>query len=151
MVVFILVFFPKFNMILEILVHWMTLLTVFSHCLENTLSQIFIMHRLAFLSSSLWRLTAGLLLIDGFILQIRINNSFVSSFREAIYKLKCRSEVCTYSLALYVNKSLDILSILGNCIDFLFVYQCCFDVSEIGNGTSIFIALTCIRNFTCFS
>ncbi|KAL9352602.1 hypothetical protein Peur_055282 [Populus x canadensis] len=27
--------------------------------------------------------------------QIRINNSFVSSFREAIYKLKCRSEVCT--------------------------------------------------------
>lgn len=32
---------------------------------------------------------------DGFILQIRINNRFVSSFREAIYKLKCRSEVCT--------------------------------------------------------
>ncbi|XP_059445533.1 uncharacterized protein LOC132177290 [Corylus avellana] len=28
--------------------------------------------------------------------QIRINNSFVSSFREAIYKLKCRSEVCIY-------------------------------------------------------
>jgi len=29
-------------------------------------------------------------------LQIRINNSFVSSFREAIYKLKCRSEVCIF-------------------------------------------------------
>ncbi|XP_061355607.1 uncharacterized protein LOC133300127 isoform X3 [Gastrolobium bilobum] len=27
--------------------------------------------------------------------QIRINNSFVSSFREAIYKVKCRSEVCS--------------------------------------------------------
>lgn len=26
--------------------------------------------------------------------QIRINNSFVSSFREPYYKLKCRSEVC---------------------------------------------------------
>ncbi|XP_054823317.1 uncharacterized protein LOC129321546 isoform X2 [Prosopis cineraria] len=53
-------------MILEILVHWITLLTVFSHCSGSTLSQIFIMHR--------------------------INNSFVSSFREAIYKVKCRSE-----------------------------------------------------------
>ncbi|KAJ8447668.1 hypothetical protein Cgig2_031722 [Carnegiea gigantea] len=28
--------------------------------------------------------------------QIRINNSFVSSFREAIYKLKCKSEVCLF-------------------------------------------------------
>lgn len=26
-------------------------------------------------------------------MQIRINNSFVSSFREAIYKIKCRSDV----------------------------------------------------------
>ncbi|XP_022157412.1 uncharacterized protein LOC111024113 isoform X6 [Momordica charantia] len=36
--------------------------------------------------------------------QIRINNSFVSSFREAIYKVKCRSEVCTtpFSYANYV-------------------------------------------------
>ncbi|EFH51331.1 hypothetical protein ARALYDRAFT_322489 [Arabidopsis lyrata subsp. lyrata] len=28
--------------------------------------------------------------------QIRINNSFVSSFREAIYKLKCKTEVCSF-------------------------------------------------------
>ncbi|XP_024465928.1 uncharacterized protein LOC7475527 isoform X5 [Populus trichocarpa] len=63
---FISVFFLKFNTTLGILVHWITLLTAYSHCLGNTLSQTFTMHR--------------------------INNSFVSSFREAIYKLKCRSE-----------------------------------------------------------
>ncbi|KAG2709582.1 hypothetical protein I3760_05G246400 [Carya illinoinensis] len=65
-VVFISAFFLKFDMILGILVRLITSLTVFSHCLESTLNQTFIMHR--------------------------INNSYVSSFREAIYKLKCRHE-----------------------------------------------------------
>ncbi|XP_050232287.1 uncharacterized protein LOC126680990 isoform X2 [Mercurialis annua] len=62
LVEFILVFFPKFNMTLVIHVHWIISSIAFSHCSENTLSLIFIMH------------------------------SFVSSFRDLIYKLKCRSE-----------------------------------------------------------
>ncbi|XP_024462848.1 uncharacterized protein LOC7488397 isoform X5 [Populus trichocarpa] len=60
------VFFLKFDTTLGILVRWITLLTASSQCLGNTLNQTFTM--------------------------LRINNSFVSSFREAIYKLKCRSE-----------------------------------------------------------
>uniref|UniRef100_A0A2P2JNB3 Uncharacterized protein n=1 Tax=Rhizophora mucronata TaxID=61149 RepID=A0A2P2JNB3_RHIMU len=36
-------------MILEILVRWISLLTAFSHCLENKLNRIFIMHRLLIL------------------------------------------------------------------------------------------------------
>lgn len=46
LVVFILVSCPKFDTILEILVRWTTLLTAFSHCLENISSRTFIMHRL---------------------------------------------------------------------------------------------------------
>lgn len=48
LVAFILVFYPKFNMILEILVRWTTLSTVFSHCLESTSSRTFIMLRFLF-------------------------------------------------------------------------------------------------------
>lgn len=35
--------------------------------------------------------------------QIRINNSFVSSFREAIYKLKCKTEVCSFFQLLWFH------------------------------------------------
>lgn len=52
---FILACFLKFAMTLEILVHWITLLIAFFHYLGNTLSQIFIMHRLVlFLFSPLY-------------------------------------------------------------------------------------------------
>lgn len=56
LVAFILAFFPKFDMISEILVHWITLLTAFSHCLGSTLNQTFIMHRLVFNCCYPWNL-----------------------------------------------------------------------------------------------
>lgn len=86
------VFFLKFDTTLGILVHWITLLTASFQCLGNTLNQTFTMLRSGFfsLTSTIFEIA---FLSCGFILQIRINNSFVSSFREAIYKLKCRSEV----------------------------------------------------------
>ena len=106
---FILAFFLKSGMILEIHVRWITLLTAFSHYLESTLSQTFIMHRLVFYSFlALWNFNANSLYIVS-VLQIRINNSFVSSFREAIYKLKCRSEVCMY-----------FVGIINGCLTYLF-------------------------------
>lgn len=42
------------------------------------------------------------------LLQIRINNSFVSSFREPYYKLKCKSEVSTSSTNVLGNSKLSI-------------------------------------------
>lgn len=56
LVVFILVSFPKLDTISEILVHWITLLIAFSHCLESTLSQTFITHRFVFFCSYVWTL-----------------------------------------------------------------------------------------------
>ncbi|CAN1194482.1 Uridine-cytidine kinase C [Linum perenne] len=43
--------------------------------------------------------------------QIRINNSFVSSFREAIYKLKCRSEVVFITFTYFKSPTLSVLLI----------------------------------------
>ena len=101
LVAFILACSLKFSMILEILAHWIIWSTAYFHCLGSTLSQTCIMHKYTLVypyllsSSDFWHSFSSLVMMfpSDLLVQIRIDNSFVCSFREPYYKLKCKNEV----------------------------------------------------------
>lgn len=75
-------------------------------------------------------------------MQIRINNSFVSSFREAIYKLKCRNEACNYLVAYWhINffKELTVNNIVSLLASFLFLMNIAKLDTLLGEGQVCFI------------
>lgn len=129
LVVFISAFFPKFDMILEILVLWITLLTAFSHCLGSTLNQTFIMHRLVFDCPCLWYFTANSHCFNKF-----CRLGLTTALSHHLGRQSTSWNVGVRSALFYSLLSVDIYLIVTRSNCSFFIYVALLDISLVGTN-----------------